>query len=93
MAESRNGAFTDGAHGGDLIGAATHSATSIQKNVAAPFNPAASVLTAANAYSGAGLGSSSQTMSIKDPYAAAMKSELQRNATGAAAGGNGTLNV
>ena len=31
MAESRNGAFTDGAHGGDLIGAATHSATSMQK--------------------------------------------------------------
>ena len=37
--EGRSAAFADGMHGGDVIGANTHPATSIQQQVQPAFNP------------------------------------------------------
>jgi hypothetical protein len=79
-AAGRSAEFAGGQHGGGAV----HAATAIPSQQAeAGFSDAASVLLAANQYSGAGLGSSAHTMSVKDPYSMAMKATLQQSGDGA----------
>lgn len=39
--ESRNGSFSAGAHGGDVVGAGMHLPTTLQQNVPTMFHPSA----------------------------------------------------
>lgn len=85
--ESRNAAFGDGQHGGDTLGVGTHAASSIQQNVPPQFGPG-SVLQLPNVIKTAN-GMSPGTYSKAQP----LMSWMQSTTTGAAGGGNGTMNV
>ena len=82
--EGRQNTFQDGAHGGDVVGAGTHVATSIQQNVPSQFSPG-SVLQIPNmiqSVNGMSQGTYSKSLPMQS---------MMRNATGY--GGNGTMNV
>ena len=82
----RQGTFQDGAHGGEVVGAGTHAATSIQQNVPAQFSPG-SVLQIPNmiqSVNGMSAGTYSKSLPMQS---------MMRNATGYGTGGNGTMNV
>lgn len=85
--EGRTSAFGDGAHGGDMVGAGTHPATSVQQNVSPAFGPM-SVLQLPNMIQPVN-GMSSSTYDKSLPQQA-----MLRQTTGnIAAGGNGIQNV
>jgi hypothetical protein len=82
----RRGAFDDGSHGGEVVGAGTHAASSIQQNVPAQFSPG-SVLQIPNmiqSINGMSQGTYSKSLPMQS---------MMRNATGYGTGGNGTMNV
>lgn len=83
---SRRGDFDDGSHGGDVLGAGTHAATSIQQGVQPGFDPG-SILQIPNIIKSMN-GMSAQTYSKSLPM-----QSMMRNATGYGTGGNGTMNV
>ena len=56
-----------------------------RQGVTPAFDPAGSVLLAANQYSGIGLGSSDVTMRISNPYGTAMRDQLKESGSGKAA--------
>lgn len=82
----RRGEFDDGNHGGDVVGAGTHAASSIQQQVQPGFSPG-SVLQIPNMIQSVN-GMSAQTYSKSLPM-----QSMMRNATGYGTGGNGTMNV
>ncbi len=85
-AVGRRDAFDDGAHGGDIVGAGTHAASSIQQGVPAQFSPG-SVLQIPNmiqSINGMSAGTYSKSLPMQS---------MMRNATGYGTGGNGTINV
>jgi hypothetical protein len=78
--ESRTDAFAGGRAGG---GPGVHIATAIPVQQADPsFNPASSVLLAANQYSGVGLGSSDATMRVSNAYGVMMRDQLKQSGSG-----------
>jgi hypothetical protein len=83
---SRRSEFMDGSHGGDIVGAGTHAASSIQQNVPSQFSPG-SVLQIPNmiqSVNGMSAGTYSKSLPMQS---------MMRNATGYGTGGNGTMNV
>jgi hypothetical protein len=83
---SRRSEFDDGSHGGDVVGAGTHAASSIQQQVQPGFAPD-SILQIPNVIKSMN-GMSQQTYSKSLPM-----QSMMRNATGYGTGGNGTMNV
>lgn len=84
--QGRRGAFDDGNHGGDQVGAGTHAASSIQQGVQPGFSPG-SVLQIPNmiqSVNGMSAGTYSKSLPMQS---------MMRNATGYGTGGNGTMNV
>jgi len=81
--ESRSSAFASG-QTGSMEGMHVATATPSPRPAERAFNPASSVLMAANRYSGVLNASSEGTLRISNPYGLAMKETLTRN--------NGMLN-
>lgn len=81
--ESRAQAFSGGMSGG---GGSAYIASALPRVQQAPraFNPSASVLMAANSYSGVGNGTSGGTLRISNPFGAAMMSTLKQSGSGKA---------
>jgi hypothetical protein len=79
QAEGRLSEFAGGQYGG---GTGVHTATAIPAQQANPDFQPASILMAANQFSGAGLGSSDSTLRISDPYAVAMRDALKQSGSG-----------
>jgi hypothetical protein len=75
---SRSSQFSDGIAGGGAVASSLPQVAQASPD----FDSSGSVLTAANAYSGLGLGSSDSTMRIANPYGLAMRDSLRATGSG-----------
>jgi hypothetical protein len=73
----RSAHFQGGVNGGGF-GAHIASALPKVKQASPDFDPASSVLMAANQYSGVGLGSSDSTMRVSNPYGMSMRNSIKQ---------------